>query len=222
MKNRSHFPTSAVDSPNGVSSPIPGKYYRSGLYSLKTIWKRLSRQKEETTDASPLFKQSMNLLQWRWIIDLKQTALLTPLSKVLPQNLIYIQLLKKFPTFIVTENLLSRSQEPATGPYPVPHESNPHTLTTHSAPISAFISFRYGFAAVGSRRLTAWTTTRPKHSLSLATQSVGLPGRGISRRKAATYTWQHKHKINAHRHPSLEWDSNPRSQCSSGRKPFMP
>jgi hypothetical protein len=25
-----------------------------------------------------------------------------------------------------------------------------------------------------------------------------------------------------HRHPSLEWDSNPRSQCSSGRRRFMP
>jgi hypothetical protein len=32
-------------------------------------------------------------------------------------------------------------------------------------------------------------------------QSVGLPGRGISaRRKAATYTGQHKHRINANIH----------------------
>jgi hypothetical protein len=37
------------------------------------------------------------------------------------------------------------------------------------------------------------------------TNSVGL------RRKAVNYT-QHKHTINAHRHPCLEWDSNPRSQ----------
>jgi hypothetical protein len=33
---------------------------------------------------------------------------------------------------------------------------------------------------------------------------------------------QHKHRINAHRHPCLEWDSNPRSQCSSGRSRCMP
>jgi hypothetical protein len=32
----------------------------------------------------------------------------------------------------------------------------------------------------------------------------------------------HKHRINAQRHPYLEWDSNPRSQYSSGRIRFMP
>jgi hypothetical protein len=30
------------------------------------------------------------------------------------------------------------------------------------------------------------------------------------------------HRINAHRHPCLEWDSNPRSQRSSERRQFMP
>jgi hypothetical protein len=30
------------------------------------------------------------------------------------------------------------------------------------------------------------------------------------------------HRINAHIHPCLEWDSNPRSQCSCGRRRFMP
>jgi hypothetical protein len=39
---------------------------------------------------------------------------------------------------------------------------------------------------------------------------------GSARRKAATYTEQHRHRINAHRHPCHEWDSNPRSQCSRG------
>jgi hypothetical protein len=29
------------------------------------------------------------------------------------------------------------------------------------------------------------------------------------------------HRINAHKYPCLEWDSNPRVQCSSGRKQFM-
>jgi hypothetical protein len=29
-------------------------------------------------------------------------------------------------------------------------------------------------------------------------------------------------RINAHKHPCLEWDSNPRYHCSSGRRRFMP
>jgi hypothetical protein len=29
-------------------------------------------------------------------------------------------------------------------------------------------------------------------------------------------------RINSHRHPCLEWDSNPKPQCSSGRRLFMP
>jgi hypothetical protein len=32
----------------------------------------------------------------------------------------------------------------------------------------------------------------------------------------------HKHRINAHRHSCLEWDSNPRSQRSGDRRQFMP
>jgi hypothetical protein len=35
------------------------------------------------------------------------------------------------------------------------------------------------------------------------------------------YTGQHKHKINAQRHPCLKRDSTPRPQCSSGRRRFM-
>jgi hypothetical protein len=45
---------------------------------------------------------------------------------------------------------------------------------------------------------------------------------GSACRKAAAYTGQHKHRINADRHPCLEWDSNPRSQCSSQRRQFIP
>jgi hypothetical protein len=40
-------------------------------------------------------------------------------------------------------------------------------------------------------------------------------------RKAATYT-EHKHRGNADRQPCLKWNSNPRSQCFSGRRYFMP
>jgi hypothetical protein len=55
------------------------------------------------------------------------------------------------------------------------------------------------------------------------THSVGLLGRGISSRKAATYRQNNtKYRINAHRHPCLEWDSNPRSQRSSERRQLMP
>jgi hypothetical protein len=43
-----------------------------------------------------------------------------------------------------------------------------------------------------------------------------------ARRKAATYTGQHKHRRNADRHPRLEWEPNPRSQPVSGRRHFMP
>jgi hypothetical protein len=53
-------------------------------------------------------------------------------------------------------------------------------------------------------------------------QSVGLLGRGISPSKGRyLHTEQHKHIINAHRHPCLEWDSNPRSKHSSERRQFM-
>jgi hypothetical protein len=35
------------------------------------------------------------------------------------------------------------------------------------------------------------------------------------------HTGQHKHRINTHIHQCLKWDSNPRSQCLSGRRQFM-
>jgi hypothetical protein len=38
-------------------------------------------------------------------------------------------------------------------------------------------------------------------------------GRGISPSQG-----RYMHRINAHRHPCLEWDSNPRPQCSNGRR----
>jgi hypothetical protein len=58
--------------------------------------------------------------------------------------------------------------------------------------------------------------------LYLFTQSVGLFGRG-DQPVASRYLHigHHKHRINPHRHPGLEWDSNPRSQCSSGRRQSM-
>jgi hypothetical protein len=43
---------------------------------------------------------------------------------------------------------------------------------------------------------------------------------GSARCKAVTYA-EHKQRINAQRHPGLEWDSNPRSQCSSEGRQCM-
>jgi hypothetical protein len=54
-------------------------------------------------------------------------------------------------------------------------------------------------------------------SFSIYTQPVGLLWRGISSSQG-----QHKRRINAHRHPCLEWDSNPLYQCSSGRRRVIP
>jgi hypothetical protein len=48
-------------------------------------------------------------------------------------------------------------------------------------------------------------------------QSVGLLGREISTSQGRYLTQTQ----NKHRHPCLEWDSNPWTQCSSGRRYFM-
>jgi hypothetical protein len=59
--------------------------------------------------------------------------------------------------------------------------------------------------------------------LDFLAQSVGLLGRGISPSQGrAAYTGQHKHRIKAHRHPCLKWDSNPRSHCLNGQKQVTP
>jgi hypothetical protein len=41
-------------------------------------------------------------------------------------------------------------------------------------------------------------------------------------RPLPTHTTTQTNRINAHRHSCLEWDSNPRSSCSSERRQFMP
>jgi hypothetical protein len=55
-------------------------------------------------------------------------------------------------------------------------------------------------------------------SFLIPRQSVGLLGRRINPSQGPHL---HRHRINAHRHPCLEWDSNPRTQYSSERR-FMP
>jgi hypothetical protein len=61
-------------------------------------------------------------------------------------------------------------------------------------------------------------------SVSLSfSQSVGLFGRGISPSQGQyLHKGQQRNRINAHIHPSLKWDSNPRFQCSNGPRHFMP
>jgi len=44
---------------------------------------------------------------------------------------------------------------------------------------------------------------------------------GSARRKASTYTQGNTTQKNADTHPCLEWVSNPRSQCSSGRRQYV-
>jgi hypothetical protein len=59
-------------------------------------------------------------------------------------------------------------------------------------------------------------------SFLIYTQSLELLEWGISLSQGRyLHTEQHKYR-NAHRHPCLEWDSKPRSQCLSGRRQFMP
>jgi hypothetical protein len=72
-----------------------------------------------------------------------------------------------------------------------------------------------------------WSIERPWNALFhfnfliLDSRYDSLDG-GSAHRKAATNTGQYKHRIHADNHPCLEWDSNPRSQCSSDRRQFMP
>jgi hypothetical protein len=50
-------------------------------------------------------------------------------------------------------------------------------------------------------------------------QSIGLLGGGISPSQGR---YPYKHRINTHKHPCLEWDSNPWSQCPRERRRFTP
>jgi hypothetical protein len=44
---------------------------------------------------------------------------------------------------------------------------------------------------------------------------------GLESVRPKTATW-HKYRINTNRHSCFERDSNPRSECSRGRRYFMP
>jgi hypothetical protein len=70
----------------------------------------------------------------------------------------------------------------------------------HRASVKHFVSLQFlNLKTVGR---TPWTGDQP--------DSRPLPTQGNANR------------INADKHPCFEWDSNPRSQCSSGRRHFLP
>jgi hypothetical protein len=68
----------------------------------------------------------------------------------------------------------------------------------------------YGFTTL------CWALATFSVSLSFM-QPVALLERGINPSQGRyLHTGHHKHKINAHKHSCLKWDSNPRSQCLIG------
>jgi hypothetical protein len=88
---------------------------------------------------------------------------------------------------------------------------------THSEPAKS--NQHYILSLYGS---TALVDLGRFPSFLIHTQSVGLLARGISPSQGRYLHTEHKYRINAHRHPCLQWDSNQRTQCPSGRKLFMP
>jgi hypothetical protein len=94
------------------------------------------------------------------------------------------------------------------------HTSHNAQTALLSVCLSIYLSI-YGSTAL------CWTLAAFSVSWSY-TQSVGLLGRGISLSQGRyLHAQQHKHRINAYKHQCLKRDSNPRSQCMSGRRQFM-
>jgi hypothetical protein len=88
------------------------------------------------------------------------------------------------------------------------------TCLGRRAPVSAL--FRRIYVA----QLEYWASVKRFVSLQFLNlrQSTELLGRGISPSQGR---YLHKHRINADKHPCLEWDSNPRSQRSREQRHFI-
>jgi hypothetical protein len=99
----------------------------------------------------------------------------------------------------------------------MPQHTYTHTFTFLSIYLSIYL-FIYPF--IQGSKAFCWTLA---FSVSWSfKQSVGLLGWRISQSQGRyLHIGQHKHRINAYRHPCFKWNSNPRSQCSSGRWQFM-
>jgi hypothetical protein len=81
---------------------------------------------------------------------------------------------------------------------------------------SRILSISLPIALQPFRTLVAFSVSYSVHS-----RYDSLDG-GSAHLKAATYTRNNTNRINAHRHPCLELDSNARSQCSRGGRRFVP
>jgi hypothetical protein len=86
-----------------------------------------------------------------------------------------------------------------------------HALLLHPLSLSVSLSLSLSVFPVAP----TWSVGHPWNALFHFSFLILKQSVGSARRKAATYT-QSKRK-----HPCLEWDSNPRSQCSKGRRQFM-
>lgn len=87
----------------------------------------------------------------------------------------------------------------------LPETDNNHSVVSHSSCI-----------------LTDWPLwTAPVRNYEIISRYDSL-GLGPALHKAATCTGQHKHGVNVHRDPCLEYDSNPRFQCLTGRTHLKP
>jgi hypothetical protein len=97
-----------------------------------------------------------------------------------------------------------------------------HPPTSWSSQWSLFFWLYYYYYYYYVSTALCWSLDAFSVSWSY-TQLVGLLGRGISSSQGRyLYIEQHKPRINSHRHPGLEWDSNPRSQGSNEWRRFMP
>jgi hypothetical protein len=95
----------------------------------------------------------------------------------------------------------------------------PEIIYSHPIYLSIYLSIH---VSIFGSTAFCWTLSAFPVSWSF-TQSVGHLGQGISPWQGRyLHTGQYKQSINAHRHPCLKSDSNPSSQCSSGRRRFMP
>jgi hypothetical protein len=125
--------------------------------------------------------------------------------------------------FIVSTNPMNNSKfrkeylifnEPITCEFP-PLPVN-HLACPSASSLKDYYYYYYGSIAI------CWALAAFSVSWSY-TQSVWLLGREISPSLGHyVYTGKHKQRINARKHPCLEWDSNPRSQCLSERRQFTP
>jgi hypothetical protein len=100
------------------------------------------------------------------------------------------------------------SQKPNTGSYSDP--MNPFHILTPYLSIYGYTVLCWALAVFFFSFLPFYTVSRTPCT---GDQPVARP---LPTHRTA------QHRINAHRHPCLEWDSKPRSQCSNGRRRFMP